>query len=86
MDKQLWEILRLVHSDEISETGAGDSAGRDSLSDLLDLAEDRDLLTRTVCYMHLVGLIDVSGDVRQPESCIIRLNPFADRIMKGGDE
>ncbi len=80
VDKQIWDMLRLVHNDEIAEGGG------DSLSDILELADDRDLMLRTVGYMQMMGLVDISGDIGQPETCSIRLDPFADRIMKGGDE
>lgn len=89
VDKKIWEMLQLIHSEEIVEVGGSGSANRDNLSDILELCDnndDKELMIKTVRYMQLVWLIDVSGDIHQIETCFIRLNPFADRIMKGGDE
>ncbi len=86
VDRQIWETLRLIHSDGLVRAEGDESANGERLSDVLDLFEDSEQALTTVKYMYLMGLVDISGDICEPELCNIRLNPFADSIMKGGDE
>lgn len=86
VDEQIWDVLQLVSREDMTGSEEDDDGNRDHLTDLLELAEDADRMVRTIQYMQMLGLVDIVGDVRQPDSCIVRLDPFAYRMMKGGDE